>query len=182
MIDSSNSLSEWVLLLFGALLGAAVGFQVGKSHAPPSDRQPAAVPQKTTTATQKANACDHTDTALRCVQYVSSVDARTIRVDVPNVPFNLGKSTYVRLPNLFVPNTKSRKECERIKAILAKKMVHSALSKASRIHLLDVSEIESTLHAKVQFDGLFLEDFLIGKGLGAKRSAKATAPNWCRFN
>ncbi|MCB0419025.1 MAG: hypothetical protein H6617_02630 [Bdellovibrionaceae bacterium] len=175
-----NSLSEWLLLCFGALLGTAVGFHIGKSLAPEVQAPPQIIREVATPKTAPPSECDHTDKGFHCVRYLSAQSANAIYFDIPNLQFDIGKNQLILLKGVFVPQADSKRECERIKGILAKKMVESVLGKATRIHLVEVSHEKEQLAAKVQFDGVVLQDLLIGKGLAA-RTGKNKKPDWCRL-
>ncbi|MCB0404259.1 MAG: hypothetical protein KDD51_05700 [Bdellovibrionales bacterium] len=172
-----NSLSEWLLLCFGALLGTAVGFHLGKGVAPPGS--PTQAVRDVAAPDDSPSECDHTEQGFHCVRYLSTAGPDAIQVDIPNLRLDIGKNQRVLLKGVFVPQADSKRECERIKGILAKKLVESVLGKATRVHLIEVSHENNQLAAKVQFDGVILQDLLIGKGLAARKTK--VRPDWCRL-
>lgn len=161
-------------------MGTAVGFHIGKSLAPEVQAPPQIIREVATPKTAPPSECDHTDKGFHCVRYLSAQSANAIYFDIPNLQFDIGKNQLILLKGVFVPQADSKRECERIKGILAKKMVESVLGKATRIHLVEVSHEKEQLAAKVQFDGVVLQDLLIGKGLAA-RTGKNKKPDWCRL-
>lgn len=171
-----QSFSEWLLLIFGAVLGCGVGYHVGKTYS--TRVQPVETVRTIATPQSKpVSECDHTDEGFHCVRFLSNQSAETIKVDIPNLRFDIGRNQKVMLKDLYVPQLSSKRECERIKAILAKKLVESLLTRAERIHLADVSHDEVGLRAKVQFDGVGLQDVLVGKGLAIAQSPGSQRPD-----
>ena len=133
-------------------------------------------------AMRKPN-CKHDDNTFRCVKYVRNYDGDTITFDIPNVNPLLGQNAKIRVYGIDSPEIKTHNKCEGKKALLAKRMVHNLLRKASIINLLNCKRGKYfRLVCDVEANGKSLSKYLLQYDLAYPYFGKKKAQiDWCNF-
>ena len=108
--------------------------------------------------------CNHTDQSFRCVVYVSNYDGDTIKFNIPNVHSLIGKNISIRLNGVDTPELRTKDNCERKKALLAKALVEKELTNASVINLHNIKRGKYfRVLADIEYDSKSIKDELIRK-------------------
>ncbi len=126
--------------------------------------------------------CGHDEGNFRCVRYIKNYDADTVMFDIPNIHPLLGRKLSIRVSGVDAPEIKTKNQCEKKKALNAKKLVSGLLRNAKRIDLENIKRGKYfRVVADVKFDGKSLSHYLLKNGFaysydgGAKRKI-----NWCK--
>lgn len=84
--------------------------------------------------------CRHTATTLRCLEYIKNYDGDTVTVNVPNVHPIIGQEISIRLLGIDTPELKTKDECEKRIAILARDYLQARILRArpNRIELRNI--------------------------------------------
>lgn len=130
---------------------------------------------------ESAGVCEHTETSLRCVEYVRTYDGDTFYVNLPNLPDIFGEEIGIRVKGIDTPEIRTRDICEKAKAYQARDVVKSILSGAKVIHLTNITRGKYfRIVADVDADGQDLVSVLMEKGLAYSYDG-GTKPerNWC---
>ena len=127
--------------------------------------------------------CKHDDTTFRCVKYVSNFDGDSITFDIPNVHPLLGKNAKIRVYGIDAPEIHTHDKCEGRKSLLAKKMAHNFLRKASLINLKNcIRGKYFRLVCDVEANGKSLSKYLLKYSLAYPYfGGKKRKINWCNY-
>ena len=132
---------------------------------------------------QETSQCEHTETVLKCVQYVKNYDGDTVTFNISGLHPIVGKNVSVRVRGVDTPEIKGTKPCEKQRAIEAKAMVHDLLKDAKSIELRNIQRGKYfRIVAEVYADGKSLADKLIEARLaylydGGRKLANV---DWCK--
>lgn len=151
--------------------------------APPSTAAP--VSQASSSARQadeRGHDCAHDTTTFRCVTYVKTYDGDTVTFEIPGVHPLLGHAISVRVLGIDTAEMKGKTPCEKARAVEARDLVASILSKAKRVDLLDVGRDKFfRIDAVIVADGVNIGDVLLEHGLAYRYDGGTkAAPDWCR--
>lgn len=110
--------------------------------------------------------CQHSDTSFKCIQIDRVYDGDTIFVNIKNVHPIIGKSVSVRINGIYIPEMRTKNDCEKRMANIAKSFVTTELRNAQTITLKDVQIGKYfRLLANVIYDGKNLSQELINNYL-----------------
>ncbi len=125
--------------------------------------------------------CEHDAHTLRCVKYLQNYDGDTITFNVPNVHPLLGEKISVRVNGLDTPEVKTKDECEKQSARIARNLVESKLKNAKRIDLLKIDRDKYfRILADVQVDNTDLKAILLRNGLAYEyHGGTKKKVDWC---
>lgn len=170
---------KWVMLVF-FLGGCAPLNRATKEQLSNKGQYPKGRSSGLSKTTDKP--CVHDDKNFRCVKYVENYDGDTITFDIKGIHPLLGRRIGIRVSGVDTPEIKAKDSCEREKALLAKRVVASALSKAARIDLEDIDRGKYfRVIADVNFDGNPLNRYLLSLGLAHEyHGGKKTRVDWCK--
>ena len=135
----------------------------------------------TTSEGSGSQTCQHTKTSFSCVRYIRNYDGDTITFKIPNSHPLIGESIPVRIRGVDSPEIKTKKPCEKRKAVKAKKFVSKLLSTSRRIDLHNVKRGKYfRIVADVTIDGASMRELLLSNGLAHIYSGnKKEAIDWC---
>ncbi len=127
------------------------------------------------------NECSHTSDSLQCVEYIRNYDADTITVNVPGLHPLLGEKISIRVSGIDTPEMRTKNQCEKEKAKIAKKWVKKVLTSAKRIDLKNIQRGKYfRIVADVYVDGVNLTHILLDKGMGYPYDGGTKKKiNWC---
>ncbi len=115
------------------------------------------------------------------VRLLSVYDGDSFKVSIENTNPLFGENIGIRVFGIDCPERRSKNQCEKSKALEAKKLVENALKKASRIDLKNcIRGKYFRLVCKVYYDNNSLTDLLVKQNLGYPYFGKTKKKvNWC---
>ena len=126
--------------------------------------------------------CDHDKANFRCVKYIRNYDADTVTFNIPNIHPIVGNKVNIRVNGVDTPEIRTKNQCEKKKAVIAKKYAQTFLKNAKVINLENIQRGKYfRIVADVIIDGKSLTEMLLVKGLaypydgGTKRKV-----DWCK--
>lgn len=131
----------------------------------------------------ESNPCEHSRTALNCVEFLKNYDGDTLTVNVPGVHPLFGEKISVRVFGIDAPEKTGRKPCEKARARAAQRLIENVLKQAKRIDLRNVQRDKYfRILADVWADESSVADILIKNGLAYLYDGghKPELVNWCR--
>ena len=128
--------------------------------------------------------CLHDESNFKCVEYVRNYDADTVTFNIPKLHPLIGKHVNVRVAGVDTPEIRTKDQCEKRKAVAAKKLVQNLLKKANRVDLRNISRGKYfRIVADIIIDGVSLQELLLKSGHaysytgGTKKKV-----DWCQSN
>lgn len=113
-----------------------------------------------------AGECDHVGDELRCVKYVDNYDADTVKFNIHDVHWLMGKKISVRVLGVDTPEIKGQAPCEKEKALAAKAKVKELLTGAKRIDIVKIGRDKYfRILGDIMIDGKSLSELLIAEKL-----------------
>jgi micrococcal nuclease len=136
-----------------------------------------------TSISEPSQQCRHDKTTFRCVRYVRNYDADTITFNIKDVHPLIGENISVRVAGIDTPEVKTKNDCEKETARIAKKLIESILKQAQRIDLENVQRDKYfRILADVIADGRSLKDILLKNQLAYEYDGGTKqVVNWCKF-
>lgn len=128
-------------------------------------------------------ACDHTATAFRCVKYVYNYDGDTVTFDIPGTHPLFGKGISIRIKGIDTPEIRSKDDCEKRLAKVARNYIAYKFEDARNIELHESERGKYfRIVAKVKVDGKFLAPQLISRGLAVPYWGDTKEDvDWCQM-
>ncbi|MFZ4714449.1 MAG: thermonuclease family protein [Bacteriovoracaceae bacterium] len=125
--------------------------------------------------------CVHTETELKCVEYLKNYDGDTLTINIPNAPAFFAKKAKVRINGIDSPEMRTHNGCEKKMAKLAKSFVEERLKHAKRIDLKNIGHDKYfRILASVIYDGKNLGNELLAAKLAVPYEGKKKAKvDWC---
>ena len=125
--------------------------------------------------------CEHDRKTFRCVKYIRNYDADTITFEIKGVHPLFGENISVRVLGIDTPEIKTKDNCEKETARVARNMIESILKKAKRIDLANVDRDKYfRILADVIVDGRSIKDILLKNQLAVAYDGGTKAKvDWC---
>jgi micrococcal nuclease len=125
--------------------------------------------------------CQNTQKSFGCVKYIKNYDADTITVTIENVHALLGEKINIRVRGIDSPEIRTKDQCEKSKALEAKKYVQRKLSQAKSIRLENIDRGKYfRIVADVIVDNQNLSQQLLKAGLAYPyQGGSKKKMNWC---
>ncbi len=127
--------------------------------------------------------CQHTPTSFQCVKYIKNYDGDTITFNIPNTHPLLGKKIAIRVNGINAAEIRTKNECEKRKARVARKLVGNLIKRAKRIDLINIKRGKYfRVIADVIFDGRNLAEVMMKNKLAYPYygGRKIANHNWCK--
>ncbi len=130
-----------------------------------------------------AFSCTNDHTNFRCVEYVRNYDGDTVTFNIPNMHPIIGKNIKIRLNGIDTPEIRTKDECEKKVALLAKDFVANLLSQARVINLNNIKRGKYfRIIADIYVDGEHLNQLLLDNNLAVEYDGSAKKKvNWCNY-
>lgn len=133
--------------------------------------------------TSKEASCTHDSSNFRCVEVLKNYDGDTLTVNIPGVHPLFGQKVSVRIAGIDTPEVKTKDQCEKQAARVARQLVETTLKKAKSVDLLNVQRDKYfRILADVSADGILVKDILLKNNLAyAYDGGTKKHLNWCSF-
>ena len=128
-----------------------------------------------------SSSCKHTSSKIRCIEYVDNYDGDTVTINIPGIHPIFGHHMKIRIAGIDTPEIRGKTECEKKKAIQAKKVVERILQKAKRIELHNISRGKYfRIVGDLIADRINIKDILLKKKLAVPYDGGTKQQvNWC---
>lgn len=142
----------------------------------------AATSTSASTRPASAESCAHDKTTFRCVKFLKNYDADTITFDIPGVHPLIGEKISVRVNGIDAPELKTKDDCEKRSARIARNLIENVLKRAKRIDLVNVDRDKYfRILADVTVDGRDLKQVLLKNGLAYEYHGETKQKvDWCK--
>jgi endonuclease YncB( thermonuclease family) len=128
----------------------------------------------------------HPERDVKGVEYIRAVDGDTVEVNIRGLHPVFGENLKVRLADIDAPEMRTKNECEKRLANIAKQFVHNYLANANRIALLNpkrgtffrvITDIKVTPYKK---SSISLVSALLAEKLAVPYQQRNTV-DWCKL-